>query len=136
MRRLAADADVVALPLVRGKVTFVHRRLWPAILAVGLARDRWQTAGLSSAARALLKRVDKGAEIEASGPAARELDRRLLVISREVHTDRGAHAKIVESWQGWAKRAAVAPLGDAAVARRTLEDAAAALGPRATLPWI
>jgi hypothetical protein len=126
---------VIAVPLVRGKITFVDRRLWPALLAVGLARDRWQTAGLSSAARALLRRVEQESELEASGPAVRELDRRLLIISREVHTDRGAHAKILERWDQWARREAVSPLGDAAGARRTLEDAAAALGPRATLPW-
>jgi hypothetical protein len=134
-RRLAADADVVASPLINGKITFVHRRLWPALLTVALARDAWQTRGLSPSARALLKRVEKSDEIEASGPAARELDRRLLVISREVHTDRGAHAKVVERWDRWAKRERVTPVGDPAAARRTLEDAASALGPRATLPW-
>src|SRR5207247_3477410 len=41
-RRLVARSDVVAVPLVNGKITFVDRRLWPALLTVALARDEWQ----------------------------------------------------------------------------------------------
>jgi len=134
-RRLASDADVIAIPLVRGKVTFVHRRLWPAIAAIGGARDAWQTRGLSRPARALLTRVERAGELEASGDAARDLADRLLVLSREVHTERGAHAKVLEAWDRWASRAGVAPLADAAAARRMVEEAARALGPRASVPW-
>jgi hypothetical protein len=42
----ARDADdVVALRLVRGKVTLVHRRLWPALVCVA---DRFDAAALAS----------------------------------------------------------------------------------------
>jgi hypothetical protein len=34
-------------------VTLVHRKLWPAVLAVGAAGEPWQLRGLSSAARAI-----------------------------------------------------------------------------------
>ena len=134
-RRLARDPEAVAIPLVNAKITFVHRELWPALLAVARTRASWQTRGLTAAARTLLKRVERAGELETSGRAAHELERRLLVTSREVHTDRGAHAKIAESWERWATRMRVAPLDDVDAARRELEDAAATLGPRAKLPW-
>jgi hypothetical protein len=134
-RRLGRDPDIVAIPLVNTKITFVHRRLWPPLLASARTRESWQTRGLTAAARTLLKRVEHAGELEASGPAVHELERRLLVISREIHTDRGAHTKIAESWERWAKRMGVAPWDDVDAARRELENAAATLGPRATLPW-
>jgi hypothetical protein len=134
-RRLASADDAIAIPLVNGKITFVGRRLWPALLTVGLAREPWQTRGLSAEARALLSRAEKDGALETSGQTGRDLERRLLVVSREVHTDRGAHAKIIESWRHWAKRVDIAPLDAAAAARRALEEAAAALGAAASLPW-
>jgi hypothetical protein len=133
-RALGTDPDVLAIPFVAGKITFIHRPLWPALLAVAIERAPWQTTRLSPAGRALLKRVETAGEIAASGPAVRELERRLLVLSREVHTDRGRHAKIVETWSRWAAREGVTPM-DAAEARAILERAAAALGPAASLPW-
>jgi hypothetical protein len=136
---LARHPDAMAIPLMSGKVTFVHRRLWPSLLAVALARDRWQTAGLSPQARALLKRVDTSGELQASGDAVRELARRLLVRSEEVHTDKGSHRKRVERWDRWAQRVGVKPLKDVVDARRAIEEAAAALtsprSARSKLPW-
>src|SRR5712692_6736430 len=126
---LARHPDAIAIPLVAGKMTFVHRRLWPALLAVARARDPWQTSRLSAPARALLKRLGASGELQASGAAVRELERRLLVKSREVHTESGAHAKIIEPWERWARRVSVAPLGDRDAARRALEQAATALAP-------
>jgi hypothetical protein len=134
-RRLDDDPDVMTIPLVNGKVTFVHRRLWPALLAIGRAREPWQTRGLTKAARALLGRVDKKGELESSGAAAREISRRLLVVSHEVHTERGAHRKIIETWKRWARRQSVMPLNDVDEARRAIESAAAALHADASLPW-
>ena len=134
-RRLGSADDAIAIPLINGKVTFVHRRLWPALLGVALSREPWQMRGLSAEARTLLKRVERDGELESSGRAVHELERRLLVMSREVHTDRGAHAKIIESWRYWAKRTRVNAMDDVSTARRALETAAAALGRRAKLPW-
>ncbi len=136
---LARHPDAIAIPLISGKVTFVHRRLWPALLAVALARERWQTAKLPPAARALLKRVETAGEMEASGEPVRELERRLLAKSEQRHTDQGSHAKHIESWTRWASRAGVTPLSDVAVARQAIETAAASLrsepGPAPKLPW-
>ena len=136
---LARHPDAIAIPLVSGKVTFVHRRLWPALLAVALARERWQTAKLSPAARALLKRVETSGEVEASGDSVRQLEHRLLAKSEQVHTEKGSHAKHIQSWKHWASRAGVTPLDDLALARKTIETAAAALrsgpGPAPKLPW-
>ncbi|MBV8087842.1 MAG: hypothetical protein JO247_23785, partial [Chloroflexi bacterium] len=38
--------DLLDTKLIDGKVTYVHRRLWPALLSVGLSREPWQTKGL------------------------------------------------------------------------------------------
>ena len=131
---LSDHDDVIAIPLINSKITFVHRRLWPALVGVALAREPWQIAGLSPAARALLKRVERE-DVQTAGPAARDLERRLLAVSREIHTDRGAHAKILQSWKRWAKRMQITPLGDITEARREIERAAAALGGQAAVPW-
>src|SRR5437867_10967275 len=42
LQELEAAGDVVATKLIGGKVTFVHRRLWPALAAVGNSRAEWQ----------------------------------------------------------------------------------------------
>ncbi len=68
--QLAAQPDVIACKLVSGKVTYVHRSLWPAL--------------------------------------ARELEKRLLVYSEEIHTETGAHAKVLETWESWAERIGLA----------------------------
>src|SRR5437879_2008226 len=34
--------DALRTKLINGKVTYVHRTLWPALLGVALARDAWQ----------------------------------------------------------------------------------------------
>src|SRR5262245_2983114 len=91
--RLHDHPDVLACALLGGKVTFVHRRLWPALLTLAQSGERWQTQGLPPAARALLGRVQRGGDVEGAGPAARELERRLLVHGGEVHTPSGRHAK-------------------------------------------
>src|SRR5207244_5416939 len=39
--------DVAVTKLVSGKITFVHRKLWPALLALATAREAWQMKGLS-----------------------------------------------------------------------------------------
>jgi hypothetical protein len=142
---LADHPDVATAKVVSGKVTYVHRRLWPALLAVATAREPWQLRGLSPSARALLARVDRHGTVRTDetpgrslGDAARELEARLLVHGESIHTERGAHAKVVESWKAWAKRArAPSKALPAARAKRQWEEALAAAspgGPR-RLPW-
>jgi hypothetical protein len=133
--------DVMAVKLVSGKVTFVHRRLWPALLAVALSRERWQVCGLTAPARRLLDRVEKegflGAEaVRSRRKEARLLEARLLVHARSVHTGSGAHATELESWRRWSARRRVKP---AAGGMKRLEDAleamAAGSGGAGRLPW-
>lgn len=142
--------DVLATRLVSGKVTYVHWRLWPALLAVAGSGEPWQTKGLTAEARVLLARVRKGrlrTDRLPKGPggssksvaeAARELERRLLVHAEEVHTESGAHAKWLETWEEWPRRAGVRR-GDISVSRakEELEVALRALDPsgKARLPW-
>lgn len=128
LEELEAAGDVVATKLIGGKVTFVHRRLWPALAAVGNSRDEWQMRGLSPAARRLLARVDEEKPVQATGSAAKELQKRLLVDAHEEHSQSGKHVTVLKSWP----RARLT----AARGRRQLEEAAAAIGANATaLPW-
>src|SRR2546421_344290 len=69
-RRLEELDEAIATKLIGGKVTFIHPRLLPALAAVGAARERWQTHGLSPEARKLLARIDREGSVRASGPAA------------------------------------------------------------------
>jgi hypothetical protein len=116
--------DVLVTKLIAGKVTFVHRKLWSEILAIGTARERWQTAALSASAHALLEMIEatgclrtdkltdefswpgstKGPMKLKPGDAARELERKLLVHAAQFHTDSGAHAKLLETWEHWVRR--------------------------------
>lgn len=135
LSRLAEHEDVLFTKLLAGKVTLVHRRLWPSLLAVARERAEWQTRGLSAAARRILAKTDEGAH-EASGKAAKELEARLLVHTEEVHTKTGRHALQVEGWDAWARRQGVRGERSLPRARRMLEDAARALGAkREALPW-
>ncbi len=115
--RLGDHADVIVTKLVSGKNTYVHRSLWPQLAVVASARQPWQLDGLSSMAQRLLAAVDGqgelrtdsipwsgGAKKNSPGEATRLLERRLLVHTQEVHTETGAHAKRLESWERWRKR--------------------------------
>src|SRR6185295_12829959 len=150
--QLADHSDVLITKLVSGKVTFVHRKLWSAILAIGVAREGWQTKGLSSDARLLLGMIDQQRSLSTDrliwprerqlkpGEAARELEKRLLIHSEEFHAESGAHAKLIETWQKWAARIGFKPqrtLSDDA--KRELEERIRTLNEefdgRARLPW-
>ena len=136
IRRLDSHADVVRTRLVSGKITYVHRRLWGALLAAARSREMWRLGGLSSEARALLEMVTKkgvvqtdrlrrrGPSATSIGEAARELETRLLVHSSEIHTQKGFHAKRLETWNRWARRAGfLGPRTTPARGRHRLEAA-------------
>jgi hypothetical protein len=128
--------DVAPFKLVSRKVTFVHRRLWPALVAVGGARAPWQTRGLAAPAKKLLAKVDADSSLQASGVAAKTLEERLLVASRQEHTPSGKHVTVLESWDAFAARTRVEPARDAAAAQAVLEKALVELGGAAALlPW-
>jgi hypothetical protein len=133
LRALGDRPDVMTTRLISGKVTFAHERLWPALLAVATSREGWQLDGLSASARALLRRVESTAAVEASGPDARDLQNRLLVRATEIHTESGRHAVALQPWRTMPSRIAAMDVKDA---RGELETAAAAIGaPPSTLPW-
>lgn len=120
--------------LVEGKVTYVHPRLWQAFLTLVLHGQPVRARKLSPLAQSLRKlvlrkgpvRVD---ELAPSGfatsrvlaPAVRELETAVLVRTDSVHTESGAHAKVLRSWSQWATAAAISPTGC------SLEDARAEL---------
>ncbi len=153
--KLEDHPDVLLTKLISGKVTFVHRNLWPEILAIGTAREPWQTEGLSASAQALLKSVEERGELQSDkiewprsqastkvkpGDAARELERKLLVHAEQIHTASGAHANLLETWKHWAKRKGfAAPAMQTDQAKRNLEERLRKLNHefdgKAQLPW-
>jgi hypothetical protein len=138
IRALEHHPDAVAVLLVRGKVTFVHRRLWPALLAITQSGEAWQRRGLSAAARALLAKVRRSGSVQASGDAVRDIERRLRARVEEVHTERGGHAKQLETWDRWAAREHVTPAATVAEAKASIEAAVERWGTGRTsrgLPW-
>ena len=137
LSQLADHPDVLFAKLLCGKDTLIHRALWPAVLAVGRAREPWQTRGLSAGAKRLLEHLDQGEDpVRASGAPVKELEARLLATSREIHTEAGRHEVALESWQAWQARVRCRPARSVPNARKVLEDAAIKLGaPLKALPW-
>ena len=134
---LSEHRDVLFCKLINGKVTLVHRSLWPAFLAIALANEPWQTRGLSSRGQQLLASLNESKEpINSSGPAVKELEVRLLAHARQVHTESGRHELMVEPWTSWSRTIRVKPLRSLSLAKEKLEQAAQAIGaPRSALPW-
>ncbi len=127
-RRLEELDDAIGIKLIAGKVTFVDRKLWPAIAAVGRAREPWQMRGLSPAARRLLSRVDRDGSVRASGAASKQLQERLLVNAHQEHTESGRHETVLEPWP----KSPLAP----EQGRHQLERTATAIGAELhDLPW-
>jgi hypothetical protein len=142
--------DVVVTKLVSRKVTFVHRNLWNHLFSVANTRDDWQLRGLSKDALSLLNEVSESGSIRTDkftstkinkpGDVARELEQRLLVHSEQFHTESGAHARMIETWEEWARRVSFKPkLIGVDTARRFLEDRLAEINlkysGRGKLPW-
>jgi hypothetical protein len=147
---LEDHTDVLIMKLISGKVTFVHRELWNPIYSIGVAREEWQLKKLSTKARTLLKALDGAGSIETAklgnkfgpkpGDTVRELELRMLIYAAQVHTESGKHAKVLETWDAWAKRVAYHPdREDHVAARRFLEGRLARLNQEHSgsgqLPW-
>jgi hypothetical protein len=138
--QLRGHPDVLMVKLVSGKVTLVHRPLWPAIYSIGTAREPWQMRELSKEAKALLKKADKEATVQSSGDPVRELETKLLVNSASVHTERGFHMKQVQNWEYWAESVSLGEVNlTPAEAKEQLEKVVARLNKqfsaKGTLPW-
>jgi hypothetical protein len=150
---LGDHPDALLTKMISGKITFVHRRLWPAIFAIGRARQPWQLKNLSPLAFSVLKKLDDagtlqtdwmiavgGYESKALTKATNELERRFLVYAEQVHTDKGKHAKKLENWSHWAKRVGFKPGKiDVDKAKQEIEKIVDELnkkfGARGKLPW-
>jgi hypothetical protein len=138
--------------LIVGKATLVHRRLWPALIAVGRARQAWQLDGLTTSGTDLLRTVNRSRRPLWSDEAApsldsrarqatvRELERRLLIHTDEVHTESGAHRKALETWATFKRREGVdGRVPSVSDAQRTFEAIVAGWpeprGRAPLLPW-
>jgi len=148
--RLAERSDVVVAKLLSGKVTYVHQKLWPQLLAIGTSREPWQMSGLSPEGRRLLAltahatlRTDDAAVAmggsRSTSATVRLLEQRLLFRTEQVHTESGAHAKLLESWTHWARRVGVSTRVPVDAAKSDLGDRVRRLneqfGGNARLPW-
>jgi hypothetical protein len=150
---LESNPDVLIVRLWKGKLTLVHRRLWPPLVCVGSSGAAWQLDGLNEVSRHLLTLVDRmgilrndqlppnfSAGHQGFRPALCDLESRLLVLTRSVHTSSGAHALEAESWSAWRNRMQSPKYpGSATAAQKLLEDAARPLTPgvepRRLFPW-
>ena len=149
---LSDHPDVTLTKLVSGKVTLVHRRLWSRLVAIGKARDDWQTQSLSPDAQLLLREVDKSGSLRTDqlgyegkfgkkpGTTALELELRLLIHSEQFHTETGYHTKLLETWDVWSTRMklrskAIEPWRAQHFFEKRLEELNEKYGARAELPW-
>ena len=127
---LEASGVVLTTKLVKGRVTFVHRALWPALLRV-VTDPTWRNHSLQRlpmAARKLLEQVEAQGRVRmdgrTGGAGAKALEEHNLVVAGSEHTETGAHATVLTSWTAWAQAAgAVAAPGSVESANATLEAA-------------
>jgi hypothetical protein len=137
---LASSPDITTAKLIYGKVTFIHRKLWEALVAVGTGRELWQTNDLLPAALSLMNLVARRGEVridevsaemglnhKALSGASNDLEVRLLVHAEGVHTESGAHSKQLESWEHWGSRVKALTGKSASEGRSDLQEAAARL---------
>jgi hypothetical protein len=139
---LAEHPDVLVSKLISGKITYLHRPLWAAVMAIGRARESWQIERLSRDARNLLGAVDRKpvqTDRRWRKPAS-ELETNLLVYSEQFHTAAGSHARRLESWDRWSSRTGY--IGEPITlirAKLSLEEVVASLNRkfngRGRLPW-
>ena len=144
--------DVMITKLISRKVTFVHRQLWSALATIGSAGERWQITGLPAAIKSLLQQVESAGALTTGetvwprkaevklGDAARELEKRLLVIGTQFHGESGAHEKRLETWAYGMKRRKFKPAKiSIEAAKDQFEQKLGRLneefGASATLPW-
>ena len=110
LEELDDNPELTTAKLIDGKVTMVHSALWPELVAIGKTRESWQMRKLTPLAKALLSEADRRSirldefesRLEGSPTdTVRFLERRLLIHTSEVHTERGRHSKQIQNWQDW-----------------------------------
>ena len=136
LNKITQHPDVLVIRLVRGKITFVHRRLWPDVLAVACSHLPWQVVGLSAGAHKLYEEVERQGTLLSSGANPKEIARRLLVHDEQVHMPAGHHELRLESWSLWAERVMCPRRRTASEGIKQLEAVLRARGGTiAMLPW-
>ncbi len=153
LEQLSSHPDVLITKLLSKKVTFVHHKLWPTIYVIGTAREDWQMKNLSPMAKSMLKKLDKDGELQTDilitvggyeskklSKAVNELENVLLISSRQFHTERGKHARRLETWPHWAKQTGVADVGMGidkakALLEKTVDGLNRQYQATAKLPW-
>jgi hypothetical protein len=137
-----AGAGALAAKLVNGKVTFVHERLWSALLTLVASPRIIERASLSARAQRLLEHVQerscvRPAELRGAGFGSgqelkkllTELESNILVHTSSEHTPSGAHEKVLRSWSDWVRARAFTPTPMThELASSQLAAAASALG--------
>ncbi len=91
--------DVFCCKLIDGKDTLVHRRVWPALAARQRERKLWPP--ISTEAKRLLQQVKRKGRMIASGKARLELERAMLVVGENVHTETGAYKVEFVPFEAW-----------------------------------
>ena len=151
-QRLRRHVDVTVAMVLSQKLTYVHRRLWPHLYAIGTGSESWQFEGLSESAKMLLERVCEHGALRLDQPGmkmsrkelakdARSLELRLLVLASDIHTESGEHVKQLESWQHWRARMDFKPAASLVPAHartefdRIVARLYAEFGSTPSLPW-
>lgn len=110
---LIHDSAVLALKLVRGKITFVHSDTLPLLLRV-VSDPQWRERKISQIdpeTRRLLKYIDDAGVVrldtlahdwqggaKALKKSKKILEDHSLAVGGDVHTETGTHAPTLESW--------------------------------------
>jgi len=139
LERLDDADDTLLVKLVSGKQTFVAKTLWRDFFSVVTAQERWQTQGLSREDRSLLRRIESGDRVRAA-KGSNALETRLLAHGTNVHTESGAHAKVLTSWKVCMqdlhfRLRAKDPAASKTPFEERLDTWASEFGKKATLPW-
>lgn len=137
--------DVIAPKLINGKVTLLYKELFPYFNSIVSSPKNWQIDNLKEDCKIFLRDVQKNGGCLRSdeykwegdrklGDVIRDLEKKLLVYSLEIHTDSGAHAKIIHTWENYFKDQSLhqVELNEALL---TLEIFANSLGEKVKLPW-
>lgn len=107
--RIYKHNDVVAAPLILGKETLIHASLAPAVqrIAADEARREEVRKRLPALARRLLQQVESEGHVrmdrwdvptDRARKARLLLERELMLVSKNLHTERGYHTSIVIPW--------------------------------------
>lgn len=147
------DPDVLLVKLWRGKLTLVHRSLWPPLVRIGRGRTAWQTNGLREVSLLLLAHIEREgivrpdqlpppfrAGTSSFRPALRELEQRVLILARSVHTNTGAHALEAQSWSSWSAHVGVPRFSSSVESAQSMIENAArrltpGIDPISMFPW-